>query len=205
MLISDKHNFIFIHIEKTAGTSLMETLAKHVDDLRPLCYKHDGTTEGISELGKEKWETYFKFAFVRNPWDRLLSWYSMFKNTPEKTTVFREYIYANADSFEGFLKNCTDFVEDEEHGNQSIVKNQYEYLIDDKGELSVDYIGRFETINESVKEVFGKIGIDQNIVLPRVNHASVHRHYSTYYTPELVTLVREMYALDIDKFGYAFK
>ncbi|NES08461.1 MAG: sulfotransferase family protein [Okeania sp. SIO2F4] len=79
MLRYHKHKFIFVDAQKTAGQSLTETLKKNVPDLEKLVtkQKHGSAITGRDILGVDKWNEYYKFAFVRNPWDRLVSWYSM--------------------------------------------------------------------------------------------------------------------------------
>jgi hypothetical protein len=203
MLISEKYKFIFIHIQKTGGTSLMEVLSETIPDLRPLCFKHDGATEGIAELGEDEWKKYFKFAFVRNPWDRMVSWYSMIINTPEKVTKLRLYARNNSTNFEEFLRNCTDSISDDD-GIQSFSKNQLDYLIDGNGKLAVDYIGRFESLDKSFKYFLKKVNFDDKIKLPHVNHGSLHKHYSTYYNESTREIVAERFLKDIEKFSYSF-
>lgn len=204
MLISEKYKFIFIHIQKTGGTSLMDVLAREVPDLKPLCFKHDGAKEGILKLGENEWKKYYKFAIVRNPWDRLVSWYSMIINTPEKVAKLREYARNNARNFEEFLLNCTSDISDFD-GTQSFVKNQLDYLLDSQGKLSVDYIGRFEDLEKSCNLFIEKIGLGRKINLPHVNHSSTHLHYSTYYTEKTRNIAKERFSKDIDYFKYEFQ
>ena len=74
MLINHNYKFIFVHIQKTAGTSITSVL-NEIPGTEPLYYSHSQ----INVL-KEEYEDYFKFCFVRNPWDRLYSWWNMIVN-----------------------------------------------------------------------------------------------------------------------------
>jgi hypothetical protein len=204
MLISKKYKFIFVHIQKTGGTSVMVVLSKNIPDLKPLCFKHDGAVEGIAELGEDEWKTYFKFAFVRNPWDRLLSWYSMIINTPDRITKLRSYVRKNSNNFDEFIKNCTESIMDDD-GIQSFSKNQIDYLVNNNGELAIDYIGRFEDLDKSFRYFLKKVKLDEKIKLPHVNHASTHKHYSTYYSESTIDLVGKRFSKDIEKFEYSFE
>ena len=75
MLISHSHKLIFIHIQKTGGSTISEILSKNFPDICQFKAKHDFAIQGTGELCE--WKDYYKFAFVRNPWDRLVSWYTM--------------------------------------------------------------------------------------------------------------------------------
>ena len=103
MPISDSHNFVFIHIPKTAGTSIEKYLLENnlinvgkewlqgkIDsDEVKLCnysnayWHHLNCREVKQIIGQDKWSNYFKFAFVRNPWDRAVSFYFYMKQSTE--------------------------------------------------------------------------------------------------------------------------
>ena len=201
MLVSDSRKVLFVHIQKTGGETVAEILTKHAPDIRPLGAKHEFASFGKLELGAA-WNDYFKFAFVRNPWDRLVSWYSMIRRATRITRLAAllsrgkrshlqqrasnpmwRYFYENCSSFEEFIKNCNGQVEVAEGALYSFAYNQLDYLEDGNGSILVDFIGRFENFSESLRTVAMKAGIQ----LGRITHAnvSVHRHYSTYYTSEL--------------------
>jgi len=221
MLFSDSHKVLFVHIQKTGGETVAGLLTKHAPDIRRLGAKHEFANFGRLKLGAA-WNDYFKFAFVRNPWDRLVSWYSMIRRatritwfdallSSRKRSHLRQrasnpmwrYLYENCSSFEGFIKNCTGQVEVEKGALYSFAYNQLDYLEDGSGSILVDFIGRFENFSEDLRMLTMKAGIQ----LGRVTHAnvSVHRHYSAYYTSELEKIVRERFARDIEYFGYDFE
>jgi hypothetical protein len=128
-------------------------------------------------------KNYFKFSFVRNPWDRMLSFY-LFKKTN------RAFIKIADDlSLKDFILTSAG----------KIKFNQYSY-IDGFDENS--FIGRFENLQEDFNIVCDKIGIPQR-KLPHINKTQ-HKHYTEYYDDETLEIFAEKYAKDIEYFGYKF-
>ncbi|MHC4946986.1 MAG: sulfotransferase family 2 domain-containing protein [Planctomycetota bacterium] len=204
MLKSDSRRFIFVHIQKTGGSSVKQAIRRHVPDARRFLGTHDGAGPGQQELGR-RWNKYFSFAVVRNPWDRLVSWYSMisqvdFERRPKhRKNRFWRYVRENSSSFEEFLVNCTDVIEDFD-GRKSILFNQFDYVSDDRGRLLVSFVGRFENLVADASHIFERIGME-GIELPHRTR-SKHRHYRDYYTPATRDLVGERFQRDIEHFGY---
>ncbi len=216
MLISHKHKFIFIHIQKTGGSSI-ETALKSIDpnaleEIVPiqknspiLKGRHRFALEIKQAVGKDIWESYFKFAIVRNPFDRLVSWQTMIKKkyaNPHVQNKFWEYISANSHDFDSFIKNCTTTIIDIDNDPKSTIFNQWEYVSNKHGSLIIDYIGRFENLSQSFKEICTKIGIKKTS-LPFENKTN-HKHYSQYYTKELQDIIETRYKKDIQMFNYNF-
>ena len=79
MLISSHGRFIFVHVQKTGGVSLEDVLSSHYSDTSSWHGRHGHARSGLDELGIDRWKSYFSFGFVRNPWDRLVSYYSMIR------------------------------------------------------------------------------------------------------------------------------
>jgi hypothetical protein len=198
-MISDNLKCVFIHIQKTGGDSIETALGLEVTD------KHFLARQLNVKYDRALWNHYFKFAFVRNPWDRLVSWYSMIENArgrPRLNGFFR-YVLTNAASFEDFILRCTDQIRDDD-GDKCIYTNQIEYLVDMNGTLLVDFVGRFERLQQDFDQVCSVLGIETRL-LPRLNHGSRHEHYSQYYSDEMREFVSERYKSDIEYFGFAFE
>jgi hypothetical protein len=107
---------------------------------------------------------------------------------------------AAAPTFEVFIKGCKqEFRRD--GVIYSLVRNQTDYLTGPKGELLVDFVGRFEHLKRDVATVLSEIGIDGE--LPYANK-SKRGHYRDYYTSELREIVAERFQKDIEHFGYEF-
>lgn len=77
MLVSKSVKFIFVHVQKTAGLSIEAVLRQQFPDVRTWHGRHGHAIDAIQEAGLVRWREHYSFAFVRNPWDRFVSWYSM--------------------------------------------------------------------------------------------------------------------------------
>ena len=211
MLISKSKKFLFVHIQKTAGRSFEAVLKDNIPDLESFLGTHDHALWAKDKLSDE-WDDYYKVGFVRNPWDRLVSWYTMIREKGAMTwkkcilgksryNDLTQYVLANSRSFEEFIYNCTDTIDDID-GKKSILCNPVDYLSVEDGKLIVDFVGRFENLSDDSIKVFRRLGFE-NASLPHKN-SSKHRNYRTYYTEETREEVRKRYSKDIDFFGYEF-
>ena len=138
---------------------------------------------------------------MRNPWDRLVSWYAMIEQSDRDLRLHR-YVHENSHDFASFVRNCTRTIDDYD-GRKSFWRNQVDYLTDWRGRLIVDFVGRFETLEQDAALLFRRLALT-DVSLPHVN-ASAHLHYSTYYTAELADLVGRRYRRDVRAFGYRFE
>lgn len=202
-MIIHSRRLVFVHIQKTGGNSICTAL-----DAPTVCPEKHFLAYELRELyGADVWQSYFKFAFVRNPWDRLVSWWAMIDanratlSTGTPPNRFQRFVLERATTFEEFLANCDEEIVDED-GPKWIYRNQMDYLTDLLGQRIVDFVGRFERLPQDYALIAEKIqgGLPP---LPHVNQ-SKHRHYSDYYTPALVEKVARRYRRDIDAFGYVF-
>ena len=205
-MINHKHNFIFIHIPKTAGETLSAALQvriqtyKHTFQLeKEIADKHETITEYMSLNPNNN--DYFKFAFVRNPWDRVVSLWSYY--------VKRNIAPVSDNNFKTCIKNLETLfckVPDNYYSNSqrkiNLLYPQYHFISDWYGNNVLDYIGRFENLQEDFDTVCDKIGIPQQ-QLPHTNKSN-HKHYTEYYDDETREIVAEKYAKDIEYFGYKF-
>lgn len=213
MLISREKHFLFVHIQKTAGSSLRRVFEENIEDLRPFLGTHDTALRAKETLGSE-YDQYFKAAIIRNPWSRLLSWYMMIAQQSRRLSWWEkirtrgrylrlwQYVHENSHSFEEFIRNCNAEIQDID-GRKSFWRNQVDYVADENGTLLVDFVGRYETLSADVERLFGLLGMD-GVQLPHVN-ASTHHHYSAYYTDELAEIVSHRYARDVKAFNYKFE
>lgn len=190
----DDTKSIFIHIPKAAGTSIAKALynrdPRHVNLLK---YKK----KNIS-----KYEEYFKFVFVRNPYDRISSAYYYLKKQQE------EHNYSDSSSPFYFLKYCNSFDEfvlvylrDKGYINNYFFKPQVEYLRDPitKKMLSVDFIGKLENIEKDYEFVKAKLGVARNL---KHNNKGTLTDYNKNVETKTINVVKELYSEDYFYFGY---
>ncbi len=197
MIISNRAQCIFVHIQKTGGASIEQRLRDNDPDIRDNSLqgrRHASAAELRSLVSPEVWSGYFKFAFVRNPWDRLVSWYHMCVQTPT-ANPFARYIKDNAPTFDDFLTRTTTGM------GERTTRNQLDYVTDESGAIIVDFVGRYEEIGEEFARVAERLGLVAE--LPHVNQ-STHDSYRKYYTDETRDIVARRFAKDIVHFGYAF-
>tara|TARA_Y100000004_G_C8839070_1_gene379666 strand:- start:42 stop:563 length:522 start_codon:yes stop_codon:yes gene_type:complete len=173
-MINHKHKVLFIHVIKTGGTSIAAAL-----NMKQF---HGSATTIRKLVGEDIWNDYFKFTFVRNPYEKIVSQYHY--NAHKwgfKDSTFEEYIKAwNAGK------------------RISTYPQSHLSYINEK----LDFIGRFENLQQDFNIVCDKIGIPQQ-QLPHKNK-SKHKHYTEYYDDKLKEIVAERYAKDLVHFGYSF-
>lgn len=193
----EKHNFIYFNIEKVAQSTIFSKLEKEGIKLRE-----------IKSWKKHLFKDSYKFAFVRNPYDRLVSCYENKVNNPPPKESFRGvflgfYKYGKMHSkmsFEEFTRavcKIPDSISDPH------IRSQSEFICDKKGKKLVNDIFRFENLKKDLKEVSKKIGIDISSDSIHENKTS-RKKYQEYYTPELIRLVGKRYARDLKNFNYSF-
>lgn len=142
----DKHKTIFFHIPKTGGNSIYESLfSKEQWGHRDVAYYR-------FVFGKKKFETYFKFCLVRNPYDRLYSAYCFLKkggmNKNDENFNF-EYL-SSYNSFEEFIEKG---LHKKEIINWVHFKPQHLFIQDKKGNLAVDFVGKLENIENDFNKL----------------------------------------------------
>ena len=181
--------FIFIHINKTAGTSIGKAVG--------LPLKHHLTAaEVISRIGNDKWQSAYKFTFVRNPWDKVVSHYE-YRRKKNKTEIASRNI-----PFPDWVKLTYGLDKDPfYYNNPRSFQPQVEWLKDDVGVISIDFIGKFESINADFKHIKNVIGVDGS--MPHLN-ASNRASYQSYYDDETTEIVADWFYEDIAEFGYSF-
>ncbi|MDE3088022.1 MAG: sulfotransferase family 2 domain-containing protein [Chloroflexota bacterium] len=218
MLISHSHRFIFFHVAKTAGLSVREALMPYTEEptqfkiKRPPRLKdgqpnpfytvwealllHAKASDAQKELPPEIFERYYKFAFVRNPWDWQVSMYHFILSDP---TNARHQLVKSFGNFERYLE----WVIATPHPfAKGATKLQKEALADRDDKLLVDFIGRYETLAQDFNHVCRTLNITTE--LPHVNK-SAHRDYRDYYDERTRQLVADHFAADIALFGYTFE
>lgn len=183
LTISDSHRFVWFRVAKVGTRSILYVLNEHhvpldVNDYEILYNPKD-------------YQGYFKFAFVRNPWDRVVSAYCN-KVLTKGHPAFKECFDKGFEYFVDFIAS-----KDLRHADAHIRLQTSLIPVDE-----MDFIGRLENFDEDLNHVMEKIGIEE-VAIPR-NNPSEHEHYSHYYTARTKRIIAEKYKRDIKVFGYKF-
>lgn len=189
----DEHKCIFVHITKTGGTSIAKSLFGY------LPYHYTAIDYRVI-YGRKTFDRYFKFACVRNPWDRLYSGYRYLKagGWDRKDAAWAE---ANIGSYGDFSTFVREWLSPENIRKHLHFQPQCHFICDTKGRLLVDYLAYFETINEDFEAIAGHLGMD--VKLGRHN-VTPGMGYRNVYDDDTKNIVAEVYAMDIAQFGYDF-
>jgi hypothetical protein len=228
MISKAKWNFVFVAVSKTASSSIRNRLYHlgtfdshpHHEPYSFIDFKHvqHYNIKEYRQILGDDLDNRFKFAFVRNPWGRLVSSFTMltrgkcpdlpreYNGDPIKfqewaTKVLDPVYVANEFCMRG--KKCT-------HERSTVIP-QLDWLEDEDGNLAVDFIGRFENVREDFFTVLTKIDEISPLpakkywTLPIRNTSNNSKHYSEYYNDETRELVAKVFKKDIDYFGYTYE
>src|SRR5439155_495056 len=190
-VISHKHKCIFVEVPKTGSTSVRAILGKawrpHLNlwqirnQMETYWTRYGGRKNRIlaalylllaeerrREIGRKQFETYFKFGFVRNPWDRVVSLY-------ERTEALQLRDKMTFDEFVDWIQySSATCVHSSPH------RYQLDWFVDPNGNVLTDFIGKFERLDEDWAFVAQKLGVSEKLPHRRENPRV--RHYSEYYT-----------------------
>lgn len=200
MLISHEYKFIFLAVPKT-GSSTMNVAFNHLKHPEP-----DEHHMGISDVLKKfpECKEYFKFAFIRNPWDRLVSGYCDFiqhrkKQWSEKVRYEKPLL----SEYKDFTEFCIDFP-NSKWANDVHLRPQHLFLEVD-GKMEMDFVGRFENLKMDFHYICSQVGYNYNKnLLDKKYRKTDHKNYKEYYTEETKNIIGEFFKRDIELFNYEF-
>ena len=207
MIVSHQHKYIFFAVPKTATHAIREALrpyngpddweqqqlfevqASPIAEIASIGHGHITANEIQVIFDQDEWQRYFKFAFVRNPFERFVS----------------ACAFLNRNNSE-FKQQPTEWMKvamtRERFRQRVLIRPQSEQLLNINSELSMDYVGRFENIQASLDQIL------DHLLLPRIGlslrNSSDHSQYHTYYDSALKQQVSAFYQQDLDMFGYGF-
>lgn len=147
-------------------------------------YEHMPAWRVKTYVGDDVWRRYYKFSFERNPWDRQVSWYHYKTKSKDE---------ASKPSFDAFNTDR----------RRAFVENWSLYTID--AEMALDFVGRYEQLDNDFNRVLAEIGLTGQVSLPRSN-VSRDRvgSYRDYYDERSRALVADWYAPEIAFFKYSY-
>lgn len=195
MLLSDRHKFIFLHNPKCGGASVKEAMKDYCENYPFIPegqtsqhYHHWPASQAKSyfkQIGMDwKWSTYFKFTFVRNPWDRMVSLWKFDKEKGLHSKNFEEWLLTSSARISAH--------------------SSYEkyYLEDSLSSKCINFIGRLEYIQRDVHYICEKLSLPA-IEVQKINTTN-RKHYSLYYTDSSIKFVEDLFKSDIKRFKYKF-
>ena len=224
-MISHKYKCIFIHIPKCAGTSIENALGHHDNpegrgekDHRTIrmieqpiltprifssrenihealrrirhIYASETNPRNKFTVTKEQYDSYFKFAIIRNPWSRA---YSAYRNVM-RSVIHRENLKITGElSLNEYLRRFA---------GKGLLRPQIHWIKDYSGSIPLDYIGRFETLDQDLIRICDVMNIAQTD-FPHMLKGS-RLGYRDQFDEDSIKLIADFYKEEIECFGYSF-
>jgi len=217
MLISPSKNFVFVHIFKTAGTSVSDLFLPYARFIEKVTYKyfltkklvaiyarifhlenegqkfitgyhkHATAREIIERMGVENFQSKFSFCFVRNPYDHMVSLYHYIKQSRGHYLHFE----ANSMSFNAFIR----------HYLTTSPRRQTDFVYLGNKQI-VSFVGKFERLEDDLKKICENIGVRYTNVT-HANSSNRSRNFQSYFTSkEVLNLFNAYFCDDFEHFGY---
>lgn len=217
MLYSIRHNFLFVHIPKTGGTSLRSALnplrwsdpwyypmwfchrLSHLTNHRIASKlpRHCKIITAQEMLPPPVFDKLFKFAVIRNPWDlQVSSYHHLQREHPQLLHEIHD--------FESFIRYKLSNDRPRNWLLDISITPQSDYLTDLRGNLLVNDFGRYESLNEDYHRILKRIGLKKIPPLPHKRKGNRQPDYRTYYSDELAESIAQHYQDDLKRFGYSF-
>lgn len=210
-MICHKRKILFIHIPRTGGQSIEHFLFPsynfNASENQSIMYGWNNKIGWLNHmtcneiktygyLSDNRYKQYFKFAFVRNPWERLISEYAWKFN--DDFSLFRQFcvdiLEMNYKKWAGSYRDHLAFMQH--------IKAQHEYIYDNSGNLEIDFLGKYENFNRDFYNICEKTYLKYKE--PHCINKSEHKYYTYYYDKQTKELVNRIYKDDIEIFNYNF-
>lgn len=195
----DSLSCIFIHVPKTGGLSIGNALFNRAPSwhlsVRAYCLMYSG----------QEYRQFFKFAFVRDPWDRVASAYRFLTRggVEERDRKWRDDNLRADESLRDFVKR---WLNPRSARSEIHFVPQIEFLRRVPwGPVEVDFVGRFENLAEDFEEVCRRLGVFADLGhVNRTSSSASEEGSRSAYDREAMEIVAEVYRDDILTFGYRF-
>jgi hypothetical protein len=191
------HKGLFVHIPKCAGVAVSQGLFLERTS------QHATILDYMLAYNKEEFDSLFKFTFVRNPWDRLVSAYVFLKQggINQFDQFWSEKHLSPFDDFDDFVRS---WIKKRNVEKSLHFKPQVRFLCQPRSlRTLVDFVGYFENLSSDFAAIAERLGISAS--LEKVNITSNKEDdYKSYYTDTTRNIVSEVYRDDIQVFGYDF-
>ena len=191
----DYYKCIFIHIPKAAGISVNKALFGN----------YVGAHKSIKDYKKiypsRTFNSYYKFTIVRNPWDRLYSAYTFLKKGGMNDFDYK-FMLKELDTIDSFEQFVMEWLDEQTIYSYIHFIPQLNFLQDNEGYCPIDFIGRYENLNEDFAKIARRI--NSKTKLEHLNNTSRKITYKDVYTKEMILKVSILYKQDIDFFKYTY-
>jgi hypothetical protein len=192
----DESKTIFVHIPKAAGVSICKSL------YGSLAGGHTPISRYQYVFSKKDFCSYFKFTFVRNPWDRLFSAYTFLKKGGFNVKD-EDWATKNLSSFNSFEEFVMGWVSPDNVRKYLHFIPQTDMLfLPGTSTMPIDFIGFFENIEDDFNYIAATM--NKTVTLPYFNKTEREESYLHQYNEAMIAKVAEVYRSDIETFGYVF-
>ena len=194
---------VFVHIPKTGGEAVEQLLGINKNHRYASDRKQRDTC----------WDSKFKFTVVRNPWDRMLSFYFHLRKSLDKTNRYYRHAMnprpawklANSLSFNDWIAKV--LLQEPKAGENGVginlLASAHEYLFSKGDKMLVDFVVKFENLERDIKRMLEMIG-KPRLKLPNVNASKRKRDYRSYYNKTSIAIVAKVFARDVSTFNYTY-
>lgn len=208
MIVSHSRRVLFVHVQKTGGSSADQMLLAGLPGAEPVgglqWGRHTTWTKAVA--AHPEFADYWTFGFVRNPWARMYSWFTMIQRRGEGAASGANPLLTDRVARHKFWTGVIDSLPDfeafvlegpEKYGR--LRTPQIDYLTLDG--RRADFIGRTERFDDDIAQVCSRLGIE---VEPQRRNAGSGVDYRPHYSAQMQAKIAEVYAADIEAFGYQF-
>jgi hypothetical protein len=218
MIVSHKHRFIFVHLGRTAGRSLTAAIAPYCgpdDIVTPAGAgtgrnhagfdRHFTAQEIRAKVGREVFDSYFKFTIERNPWEKIVSRYWAYAGVKQKPLYKKipEWLSGRPLSFKEWFELRILQARFLTFGHYRFPRHYDAYM--EGGRMLVDLIGRYENLTEHLEVISDRIGFP--VVLSEERGSQRHRErvpYTELFDARMNAIVERCFRKDLALLGYRF-
>ncbi|HKL62944.1 MAG TPA: sulfotransferase family 2 domain-containing protein [Woeseiaceae bacterium] len=205
MIVSHRHRFVFVAVPRVATRALRQALTMQLDamdwqqqnlfarhrlpvpDLAAAEHGHLSVRDLRPRLPQEYWQSYLKFAFVRDPFERFVDSFLSLEAADDPDPAAVAVRMKRALGTQRFRR-------------RRLTLPQRHFLVDEEGRLAVDFVGRFETLDASWRQLCTRLGL---AAVPLARRREPERQdWTRYYDAELAGMVADYYRDDLECFGY---